>query len=238
MCCFKRIRVVIMMGVIFIAVNGQAQIIIQPDSSHILQPAPSFQSKHITYQSFILPASLITAGTLEATGNFIISDTKIKDARDRNFGTFHTSIDNYLQFAPMAAGYAMLINNKQHLFWNYTGKVAVTEIIATGLAQSVKHIAKRPRPDTGEPTSFPSGHTTQAFAGAAVFCDEFAQHNTWLTITAYTGATAVGVLRVLNDRHWASDVIAGAGFGILSAKLSELIIAPHHKNHLSYNYQF
>jgi membrane-associated phospholipid phosphatase len=44
-----------------------------------------------------------------------------------------------------------------------------------------------------------------------IFCDEFAQHNTLLAISAYTSASVVGVLRVLNNRHWASDVIAGAG---------------------------
>jgi membrane-associated phospholipid phosphatase len=239
--CFIRVRMIIVLSVVFISVSGDGQSNIQPDSlpaSHIPYTAGSYQPKQVTYKSFILPASLITAGALGATGNFIISDTKIKEARDRNFPNFHTTVDNYLQYVPIAAGYAMLINNKQHNFWHYTEKVAVTEVIATGLAQSVKHIVKRPRPDTGEPTSFPSGHTTQAFAGATVFCDEFAQQNTWLAISAYTSATAVGALRILNDRHWASDVIAGAGFGILSAKLSELIIEPHgNKNHLSNNSQ-
>lgn len=204
-----------------------------------LPPPVHNQSPTITYKSFIIPTSLLAAGSLGATGNFIFSDQKIKDARDRNFHSFHTEADNYLQFAPIAAGYAFLLNNHEHRFWIYTEKVVLTEVIVTGLTQSVKHIAKRPRPDTGEPNSFPSGHTSQAFAGATVFCDEFARHNTWLAVTAYTSASAVGVLRVLNNRHWASDVLAGAGFGILSAKLSELIIEPHGKKRTAlYTYQF
>jgi membrane-associated phospholipid phosphatase len=128
---------------------------------------------------------------------------------------------------------------RQHSFWKYTEKIVLTEVIMNSLVYSVKNITKVPRPDTGAPTSFPSGHTAQAFAGATIFCDEFAQHNTLLAISAYASASAVGVLRVLNNRHWASDVIAGAGFGILSAKVSEWIVQPHYKRTYStYTYHF
>lgn len=88
-----------------------------------------------------------------------------------------------------------------------------------------------PRPDTGDPSSFPSGHTAQAFASATIFSDAFAQHKPWLKATMYASAATVGALRILNNRHWASDVIAGAGFGILSAKLSELITQPRYLKH-------
>ena len=39
---------------------------------------------------------------------------------------------------------------------------------------------------------------------------------------AYTIATSVAALRMINDKHWQSDVVAGAGFGILSAHLAYL----------------
>jgi membrane-associated phospholipid phosphatase len=123
------------------------------------------------------------------------------------------------------------------LFWPYTKNVIATEVIVISLTQSVKHITKVPRPDTGDPSSFPSGHTAQAFASTTIFCDAFAQDKPWLKVTMYTGAASVGVLRILNNRHWASDVIAGAGFGILSAKLSELITQPRYlkQNHICLN---
>lgn len=206
-----------------------AQGISKPDSVHVVQYSVPFKPKRITVNSFIIPTGLITTGALGISGEFIISNPEIKEERDEHFRTFHTSIDNYLQFAPIAAGYAMLINNKEHSFWKYTEKVALTEVILNALVQPVKHITKVPRPDTGEPTSFPSGHTTEAFAGATIFCDEFTQLDPILTATVYSGAAAVGALRILNNRHWASDVVAGAGFGILSAKLSEWIVEPHGK---------
>ena len=217
---------------------ANAQSLAQPDSAQNKREIVFYQLKKITAQSFILPAALITTGALGISGKFVIADDKIKRARDRNFATFHTSVDNYLQFAPMAAGYVAIINNKEHSFWKYTEKVVVTEVVVNVLVQTVKHIAKVPRPDDGSPTSFPSGHTAQAFAGATIFSDEFAQHNVWLTASAYASATAVGVLRILNNRHWASDVIAGAGFGMASAKLSEWIVEPHYKRRqASYHYQ-
>lgn len=217
-------------AVFLMIVTLQASAVAQPEDTTVQHSrVTAYQPKPVKVRSFILPASLITVGAVGAATNSNIPDEAIYEARNRNLASFHTSVDNYLQFAPIAAGYGMLINDKQHRFWKYTEKVVVTEIIVTGLAQSVKRIVKRPRPDDAAPESFPSGHTSQAFASATVFSDEFAQHNTWLAIGAYASASAVGVLRVLNNRHWASDVIAGAGFGILSAKLSELIIEPTRK---------
>ena len=176
-----KIKCTVTIVVLFCAGNLPAQNNMPFDSSHTVQPVVFFQPKKVKLTSFIVPSLFIVTGALGVSGEFIIPDVKIKNARDRNFKTFHTSLDNYLQFAPMAAGYAALINNHQHRFWKYTEKVAVTEVVVNALVQPIKHITKVPRPDTGSPTSFPSGHTAQAFAGAVIFCDEFAQHNIPLT---------------------------------------------------------
>lgn len=58
--------------------------------------------------------------------------------------------------------------------------------------------------------SFPSGHTMTAFCAAAIFGDAY--HVEWLTFPL---AAAVGYSRIYNRKHWPSDVIAGAGLGIL-----------------------
>ena len=223
-------------GVILFCACSQltAQVINQPESV-IYQNKISYQPKRVTGKSFIIPTVLVTTGALGISGEFVISNPEIKEEHDEHFATFHTNVDDYLQYAPIIAGYAMLINNPQHSFWKYTEKIVLAEVIMNGLVYSTKNITRVPRPDTGAPTSFPSGHTAQAFAGATIFCDEFAQHNTLLAIPVYASACAVGVLRVLNNRHWAGDVIAGAGFGILSAKLSEWIVQPQYKRTHSTN---
>ena len=69
----------------------------------------------------------------------------------------------------------------------------------------------------------PSGHTATAFAGAELLRLEYKEVSPWYGFAGYVVATATGTLRVLNNRHWVSDVVAGAGFGILSARLSYLI---------------
>ncbi|MBQ1177891.1 MAG: phosphatase PAP2 family protein, partial [Bacteroidaceae bacterium] len=66
---------------------------------------------------------------------------------------------------------------------------------------------------------FPSGHTATTFMGAELVRIEYGDEHPWLAAGAYTLATAVGVLRVYNDRHWFTDVFAGAGVGILSARI-------------------
>jgi membrane-associated phospholipid phosphatase len=67
--------------------------------------------------------------------------------------------------------------------------------------------------------SFPSGHTTDAFAFASVVSRETQIWNPssrwWVGTLMYGGATLVGISRMYNNDHWASDVIGGAGLGTL-----------------------
>ena len=68
--------------------------------------------------------------------------------------------------------------------------------------------------------SFPSGHTSAAFAAASVVTSESQRwwpHQTWLVAPAmYGGATLVGLSRMYNNAHWASDVVLGAAIGTFS----------------------
>lgn len=233
--CSRRFWRSLAVGILLFGIQNHpyAQFTAKPDS-FISQDKIYYQPIPVTAKSFIIPVGLIVTGAISISGEF---NQAIQEERDEHFNTFHTNIDDYLQYAPVVAGYAMLINNPQHSFWKYTEKLVLTEVIMTGLVYSTKNITKVSRPDTRAPTSFPSGHTAQAFAGATLFCDEFAQHKPWLAITVYSGAATVGVLRILNNRHWTSDIIAGAGFGMLSAKLSEWIVQPRRKKK-TFNNQF
>ena len=88
---------------------------------------------------------------------------------------------------------------------------------------SLKKITAVPRPDDPmTKTSFPSGHTAQAFATATFLSKEYGHKSIWYSIAAYSMATTVGALRVMNNRHWVSDVLVGAGIGIFSTNLAYL----------------
>ncbi|MGM0419426.1 MAG: phosphatase PAP2 family protein [Bacillota bacterium] len=65
--------------------------------------------------------------------------------------------------------------------------------------------------------AFPSGHTTTAFALATSISYHYPEYNK----LAYTLATLVGISRLYEDKHWFSDIVAGAGLGYISARIVE-----------------
>jgi membrane-associated phospholipid phosphatase len=66
--------------------------------------------------------------------------------------------------------------------------------------------------------ALPSGHTAVAFALATSLADDL--HRPWATVGLYGMATAVGWSRINDNKHWLSDVAAGALVGVTSAKLA------------------
>ena len=81
----------------------------------------------------------------------------------------------------------------------------------------------RPLRGTGGYTAFPSGHTSAAFAVAASLSAEWPDAPGWVSPSLYGAATLVGLSRIYNNRHWASDVIVGAALGgFIGRKVVEL----------------
>ena len=85
---------------------------------------------------------------------------------------------------------------------------------------SLKSVTREPRPDGSSNNSFPSGHTAQAFAAATFLNEEYKDRFHWMPYAAYGLASGVGMLRIANNRHYVSDVLMGAGLGILSMKVA------------------
>lgn len=69
----------------------------------------------------------------------------------------------------------------------------------------------------GSNSAFPSGHATLAFAAATVFAVEY-KNKPVIPIIAYSMATLVGVSRITENKHWATDVFAGAILGYLTGR--------------------
>jgi membrane-associated phospholipid phosphatase len=168
----------------------------------------------------IMPVILIGVGAINALDKTV--DLKFRAWRNENHGNFKTTFDNYLQFSPMAAAYLLNIAGVRGKH-NYLGltiygatSIALESIITTSLKYSVA----RERPDGSNKVSFPSGHTATAFCFATVLHKEFGKKHKWISVAGYTAATATGALRMMNNRHWFSDVCTGAGIGILSTELS------------------
>lgn len=93
-------------------------------------------------------------------------------------------------------------------------------VVAYGAKSALKAMIKEERPDHSDNKSFPSGHASMAFAAARSIDKEFRKDCIWIPIAGYAAATAVGVERVVNDKHHWYDVVAGAGVGIGAAELT------------------
>ena len=134
-------------------------------------------------------------------------------------------VDDYLQFAPAAAVYALNlsgIKGRHNLF--DASMLYVTSAAIMGVSTHfVKQGVGRMRPDSSGHDSFPSGHTASAFMAAEFLHQEYKDVNPWIGYAGYFVATATGTLRMYNNKHWFSDVVAGAGFGIASTKISYLV---------------
>jgi len=134
----------------------------------------------------------------------------------------HITLDNYTQYAPGAMVYGLHAGGikGKHNFRDRTIIYATSQLISAAFVLPLKHIVKEERPDGSNNLSFPSGHTATAFSSAQFMFREYKDTNFWLSISGYSLAVFTGVYRTVNDKHWVSDVVAGAGFGILSTELA------------------
>jgi hypothetical protein len=174
-------------------------------------------------KALIIPTSFIAYGIITQGNNGLNQlDKTTQNSIVTNHNGYHTKIDNYLQFVPAISVYALNafgVKGKNNLR-DRTIIYALSTIISTGIVTPLKHITNVERPDGSSNNSFPSGHTTTAFANAEFLRMEYKEVSPWYGIAGYAMAATTGTLRVYNNRHWVSDVIAGAGFGILSTKLA------------------
>jgi len=135
---------------------------------------------------------------------------------------FKTHIDDYSQFfgPAMATGLKLGGVEGRSTWGRYLASSAFSYAIMAGLVNSIKYTAKEMRPDGSTANSWPSGHTATAFVGATILHKEYGMTvSPWYSVAGYGVATATGIMRVLNNRHWVSDVLSGAGIGIVSTEL-------------------
>ena len=126
--------------------------------------------------------------------------------------------DDYIQYVPAAAylglgfcGIKSRSNFRDRLLAGVSAYVCMAAIVNVA-----KACIREERPDGSARNSFPSGHTATAFTGAELMRIEYGNY---IGAAGYAVAIGVGVLRMYNSRHWYNDIIAGAGIGILSARI-------------------
>ena len=135
---------------------------------------------------------------------------------------FHNKADDYIQYSPLLLTWGLKATGYEgrSQWGRLLASNAFSAVIMAGLVNGIKYSAAEERPDGSTSNSFPSGHTATAFMAATILHKEYGlTRSLWYSVGGYAVATGIGAFRVMNNRHWVSDVMMGAGIGILSTEL-------------------
>ena len=148
-------------------------------------------------------------------------DNDINSLRNSSMQNFRFTYDDYLQYSP--AGLMAVMKACGYEGRSSWPRMIVSDALSAGImaaaVNGLKYTVRRPRPDGSGNNSFPSGHTATAFMSATMLYKEYGWRSPWFGIGGYTLAAATGVSRILNNKHWMTDIAAGAAIGIGSVHL-------------------
>lgn len=215
--------------------DAQAQIV-DTLKKDLLTAPDTVKHLHSSTLSLIPPAALISYGVL----SFVIHpirrfDYYIYGDFDKLYPRYGTKVENYFQYTPVAIVYGLNLVGIEgkNRFVDRTALLGLSAGFLSISTFSVKRFSHRLRPNKGDYLSFPSGHTSNAFMGAEFLAQEYAGKSPIYGVVGYAFAVTTGVLRMYNRDHWFSDVVAGAGVGIISTKLAYLVY-PYIRNKLTH----
>lgn len=180
------------------------------------------QNTNLNFKSVIIPSVLIGYGIIGVENdalkrfNYEIQE-KLKRKTDNNI-----KIDNVSQFVPSFSVYglnALGIKGKNN-FKDRTIILGTASLIMGSTVNVMKKSTAIERPDGSNKLSFPSGSTAISFMGAEFLYQEYKDVSIWYGVSGYLVATGTGFLRMHNNKHWFTDVVTGAGIGILSTKIA------------------
>lgn len=167
----------------------------------------------------IVPSVLIATGSIGVCNGWFHSVNRdVKDNMTEWRKNKYVKVDDYLQYLPVAANVGLGLTGikARHPLRERVACTATAYLVMGIMVNVTKRAVGEKRPDTNARNSFPSGHTATAFMGAELVRKEYGNA---AGLCAYAVATSVAVMRLYNNRHWLNDIIAGAGMGIMSAKI-------------------
>lgn len=206
---------------------GQGSPTLEKDSLlYMVSDAPISEDALASSPSKFLPQRLLLPTALVGVGALGVSPPWGQRAKEEahswwassKVGSSNRAVD-VAQFLPYAAtlGLGEMGVSARHGRRDRILLTATTFLLVEGMTRGVKGRSWEVRPDGTDRHSFPSGHSARAFAGAELVRMEYGAE--WGT-AAYLAASGVALWRVRDNRHWWNDVIAGAGLGMLSARLA------------------
>lgn len=185
---------------------------------------------------------LIGAGVVSLVAGSFLLDDEINSLAKRNrnddaefwFNYMANPIGNLYSYLFVSGWYfkGLMENDKRskNAALNATKAILINTVVSQAFKQSLKrqrpfqmHDADaddsfNPFEDDKTNDSFYSGHTSTAFAIATVFAEEYKEHK-WVPYFAYGLATSAATARIYLNKHWISDITAGAAIGYYIGKV-------------------
>jgi membrane-associated phospholipid phosphatase len=167
---------------------------------------------------------------LAVAGTSVVADRPVRDFMRKQApgNTFLNDVQNFGQsYAVGVVGgfyvVGLMTDNEKTV---HVGEDLISaSLVSAAINQTIKVTVNRfrPRDDQGivniqgysglnNNSSFPSGHTTEAFTLASVIASSY-EDDPWVAYSVYSVAGMVGIARMYLDAHWASDVVASAFIG-------------------------
>ena len=141
------------------------------------------------------------------------------------------NIDDYFEYGMPVLAYGLAFVpgiDARHNFRDRTLAMATSFIVMKGSVELMKRNIPVSRP-RGDLRSFPSGHTAVAMLSAHIMYKEYKDVSPWICVGGYLMATTTGIFRMTNYAHWFSDVVMGAGIGLLSVEVGYMLLPVWHK---------
>ncbi|OCB76889.1 phosphatase PAP2 family protein [Flavobacterium crassostreae] len=173
-------------------------------------------SQKRNYSSFIVPSVLVGSGVWLLHSKY---NTTIQAKTNAIFGSdFQSKADNIFPLLPvgqMYLGMYLGLEPKTN-FKKQTITIAMANTATVVVVELIKRLTQKERPDLSNNSSFPSGHTAVGFTNATLLFYQYKESHFWYASSGYIFAGATAVFRMANNKHFASDVLAGAGIGVAS----------------------
>lgn len=174
-----------------------------------------------------VPSALIGVGVMAHSPAFspLLCQAKqdMQAEMQEAFPAFNAhGLDDYTRHVPLAAAYALMATGRHKGVRTPVGFTLIYLLaheLEEGVVSNLKRVTAEARPNNpADLSSFPSSHTSQAFLTATLLHEQYGRQYPWVSVSGYAVATATGTMRVLGNKHWATDVLAGAAIGFLSAE--------------------
>jgi membrane-associated phospholipid phosphatase len=225
--------------------------LVAAQSLHAQAQEPKFDSATVARANKPLFRKWEVIGVVGTTGLALVFDKSLlntihdpHDSFGRNVSDFGNALGNPLYVVPplLAAAIIGKAAGSQGIYGVSTRALKST-LLAGASVFVIKTLIGRERPFVSDDpfkfhpinfkdrtNSFPSGHTTIAFALATSFAREI--KGTWDDILFYTLATGTAYARMHDNKHWMSDVVFGAGLGITATRFihrreAKLLLGKH-----------